>query len=236
MICTQLPTMLPPTLPALHFELFSQWNTSERRDHIAACLFRANHVSHKISAGDRAACFNIIHGHQTNFFMSWPRLALCSCFCTPRRSSVVSVMLIFNIVQRSCAFNVDPVVCLAFSVGWCVSCFGGCLVFCCTLRRSSVPSAVLTFKGITQGTCSFVARPIVCFAHFCSRRFLVELCFVALCLSCQVLPTSCCPSVSLNARAPSPPISCLLRSFFVYSVFLLSNDLAASKTAPCPLL
>ena len=139
MTCAQLPTMLPPTLPALHFELFSQWNTPEQRDNIASCLFRANHVSHKISAGDRVACFNIVKGHRTNFFMSWPRLALSSCFYTLRRYSIVSVMLIFNIVQRSCAFNAVPVVCLAISACWCYSCFGGCLVFVARFERPVFP-------------------------------------------------------------------------------------------------
>ena len=139
MTCAQLPTMLPPTLPALHFELFSQWYISKRRENIAACLFRAIHVSHKISAGDRVACFNIVQFHQTNFFMSWPHLALPSCFCTLRRSSIVSVVLIFNIVQRSCAFNVDPVVCLTISVGWCVSCFGAVWFLVARFERQVYP-------------------------------------------------------------------------------------------------
>ena len=107
MTCTQLPTMLPPTLPALHLNR-SHSGTHPSEETTSLPASRANHVSHKISAGDRIVCFNIVHGHRTNFFMSWPRLALPSCFCTPRRSSVVGVMLIFNIVQRSCAFNADP--------------------------------------------------------------------------------------------------------------------------------
>ena len=149
MTCAQLPTMLPPTLPALHFELFSQWYISKRRENIAACLFRAIHVSHKISAGDRVVCLNIVHGHRTNFFMSWPRLALCSCFCTPRRSSVVSVMLILNASFSAPAPSTQsPLFAWPFLL---VGVFPvlGLSGFCCTLRTSCVLSVVLTFKGIT---------------------------------------------------------------------------------------